>query len=159
MIKNNQEIDINLVGICGLYCGACDNYLAFNPNHDHLLLKDKFLKKKENEYCTGCNSNKVSLHCSKCKMRICAKNQNIISCGYCSKYPCKEIFNFKSESEKLNGAKHRKDIMTNTEELVKSGEFEWLKKQQEKWTCECGKAYSFYEEKCSNCGVALKSYS
>ena len=155
-LENNNNS--KLVGICGLYCGACDNYLAFQPGHDHLLTQEKFVKDRENEYCEGCNSNKVSLHCSQCYMRACAKQKEIINCAYCSEYPCDEITKFKSDAEKWDGAKHRKYIFINNEELVKEGEMVWLNNQKIQWTCECGKAFSFYETNCSSCGKKLNSY-
>lgn len=35
----------------------------------------------------------------------------------------------------------------------------WLKDQQERWTCECGASFSWYEEACVRCGSQLKSLS
>ena len=147
-----------LIGRCGLFCGACDNYLAFKPGKEKLLENEKF-QNKENEYCEGCNSEKVSAHCSICKMRLCAIDKNIISCGDCECFPCTEIVKFKNEGDKFSGAKHRKYIFDNINEYRKTGCLSWLANQDRKWTCKCGTKFSFYERNCQVCGTLLESYA
>ncbi len=152
---NNKK----LVGVCGLYCGGCDNYLAFTNEGKHLLESEKFRNKDlEKLKCEGCNSGHQSEHCFQCKMRLCAEEKNILHCSKCDNYPCDELKNFKSEAENWPGAIHRKHIFNNLEEINKSGETEWLKKSEEWWRCKCGQRFSYYEKLCSKCGIILASY-
>ena len=55
--------DRELVGYCGLYCGACGKYL--------------------NEKCPGCHLN---ARASWCKVRKCAMENNFYSCADCRLY-------------------------------------------------------------------------
>jgi hypothetical protein len=75
-----REIQENtgLVAFCGLYCGACG----------------AFLKEK----CNGCSKNEKAAWC---KIRICCKDKNIITCAECDEYTnpkdCKKFNNMMSK--------------------------------------------------------------
>jgi len=152
--------DKNLVGVCGLYCGGCDNYLAFTKEGKHLLKSEKYLEKNLTKLeCEGCNSTRQSEHCFKCKMRLCAKEKNILHCRKCNEYPCEKLKEFKNEAKTWAGAVHRKYIFKNLEEITRIGETEWLKRMGDKWLCQCGQRFSYYESSCSKCGSILSSYA
>lgn len=152
-------MDKKLVGSCGLYCGACDNYLAFQPAGKHLLKTEKFIEENLDLLrCEGCNSNSLSEHCSKCEMMQCAKSKGYLHCGECGDFPCAMIIKFRTDGEKWDFAKHRLDILNNINEINKLGIDIWLKDSAEQWTCECGQPYSYYEQVCVRCNNKLESY-
>jgi hypothetical protein len=91
-------------------------------------------------------------------MRLCTKEKGIDYCGLCSEYPCETYKEFYDGGYKWDGAKHRRDIMKNTEMLAAEGIKKWFAVQIEKWKCKCGQPFTFYEEKCSICGEKLNSY-
>jgi hypothetical protein len=90
-----------LIGVCGNYCGKCNDYIAY-------VTKDKELQKKvadeiaeqlninitpEQVGCLGCRG---SIHNTwaasiECKIRQCVEKKKILCCGLCDKFPC-EIF-------------------------------------------------------------------
>jgi hypothetical protein len=70
--------DTQLVAACGLYCGACGQYLQ--------------------EKCPGCKGNDKA---SWCKVRSCTQKKGIQSCADCKDFPkaaeCKDFNNFMSK--------------------------------------------------------------
>ncbi|HBI39292.1 MAG TPA: hypothetical protein DDY71_16745 [Spirochaetia bacterium] len=150
----------DLVGFCGLYCGACDNYLAFTKEKKDLLSNEKFqVSDIETLSCSGCHTNKLTEHCSKCLLRKCAMEKEIDSCGFCQKYPCDDLKKFQGDGLKWQGARHRVDVFKNIEQLTDTGIEKWIQNQENKWKCDCGLTYSYYEKKCNRCGKELCSYA
>ena len=143
-----------LLGVCGLYCGACNHYRASFPEGDHLfqklLQKDKTVAEPT---CQGCRSDKLYPHCSECQIRECAESKGINHCGDCTEIPCEMLRNFQ-----FDGRAHHLDIMDNLAELKEQGCEKWLKKQELKWKCQCGASYSWYETECHFCGSPLNLY-
>jgi hypothetical protein len=149
-----------LIGTCGLFCGACENYLAFREGHGHLLSKEKFdAQRRDAEYCEGCHSKKLSAHCAVCAMRLCAESRKILHCGECELFPCETISEFRKGGDVWDGARHRKDIFANIERLRAEGTEKWLAARAGEWRCACGKPFSFYETRCQDCGKELPSYA
>lgn len=71
-------LDKNLIAYCGLYCGACKNFL--------------------NNKCQGCQKNEKAKWC---KIRSCCIENNYLSCADCATYTnvkeCKKFNNFISK--------------------------------------------------------------
>lgn len=154
------KLDIKLVGACGLYCGACDHYLGFCDGHKNLLENEKFKGKTEEEVlCRGCHSDKRTPHCEACTMRICADKKGVTVCSECNEYPCSELTEFYKKGDIWEKAAHRKSIMKNLNRIKEVGVENWLGEQEEKWKCQCGRSYSFYEEECSDCKRELVSFA
>ena len=149
-----------LLGACGLYCGACNNYLAFQPQNSHLLTTAKFaIENPQRLACRGCHSEQLTEHCARCAMRNCANGKGLRFCGECAEYPCETIGKFHADGFVLEGATHRTDILDNTVRLQSVGPTQWLIDQASRWTCTCGLAYSYYESVCARCGESLPSYA
>ena len=148
-----------LIGACGLYCGACDNYRAFKEENAYLQLTDKFNTREKinaNE-CKGCHSQKLSEHCNACTIRLCAREKGLFHCGLCSEYPCSILTQFKNEGDTWPGAKHRTLIFTNLRKLSVEGKSAWLHEMHHRWACACGLSFTYYERTCQRCGTALNS--
>jgi len=152
-VENNSE----LIGVCGLYCGACYHYRASFPDGKYLLEEAVRQGTSLDGYiCKGCRSEVLYLHpgCSQCAIRSCAKYQHLVHCGVCSKFPCDRIKAFQSD-----GRIHHLDIWVNLEELRKLVFEQWLAEQAKRWKCECGASFSWYEAVCNQCGSPLSSYA
>jgi hypothetical protein len=145
-----------LLGVCGLYCGACYHYRASFPEGEHLLEEaTRQGRSLEGFACKGCRSDSLYVHpgCAECRIRACAETMGIIHCGLCVGYPCAQLKGFQSD-----GRPHHADIFDNLHALKALGAQEWLATQESRWTCTCGTAFSWYEERCSSCGKSANSY-
>jgi len=142
-----------LLGVCGLYCGSCNHYKAYQPEGKSLL--EKIRTESPNfEECHGCRSDKMTTSCSNCTIKNCAANKGILHCGLCTDYPCDQIKKFQ-----FDGRIHHIVILDNLEFLKRSDPEQWLLEQENRWTCKCGMKYSWYEDYCSRCSSRLPSYS
>jgi hypothetical protein len=147
---------IRLLGVCGLYCGACYHYRASFPEGKHLLEEAAHQGRDLAGFtCQGCRSDVLYVHpgCAQCEIRACAEDKGLIHCGLCAEFPCERIEAFQSD-----GRVHHRDVLTQLEALKIKGPDQWLAEQSQRWKCECGASFSWYEEFCSNCGAPLASY-
>jgi len=145
-----------LLGVCGLYCGACYHYRASLAEGQHLLeIAAGQGRSLEGFGCKGCRSGILYSHlgCSQCVIRACAEDRRLVHCGLCSEFPCERISAFQS-----NGRIHHRDVLIHLEELRTKGPDRWLAEQAQRWRCKCGAEFSWYEVVCNCCGAALLSY-
>jgi len=149
--------DLSLVGVCGLYCGACIHYRSSVPGGEHLIpsnIRDNAEMIKDFT-CKGCRSDDLYIHsgCRDCGIRKCSGARKFDHCGDCEEVPCQDLTKFQND-----GRKHHEDIGDNLMLLNGLGVDKWLYAQEKKWTCGCGKPFSWYEVKCEGCGKYLNSY-
>jgi hypothetical protein len=89
--------DTNLVAYCGLYCGACRQYLR--------------------EKCPGCMEN---IKATWCKLRTCCKDKNYRSCAECTGFKdvneCKKFNNILSKVFALLFRSNRKACIQQIQE-------------------------------------------
>lgn len=143
-------MQINLVGACGLYCGACDHYLSNTASGKHLLERKTAIGIKVSQNpCGGCKVDcldKLCKWCRECSIRKCVIGKNLNHCRECKQFPCEEI-------EAFNGIHmHKREGYQNLARLSELGISEWLKEQEVRWSCRnCGSSYSFYELECFCC--------
>lgn len=142
-----------LLGVCGLFCGACDHYCAYTPKGRHLGGK-RPEGDRELEECHGCRSSLLTTSCRNCTIRKCANRRGALHCGLCSEYPCRQLKAFQHD-----GRIHHIPILDNLESLRKHGPKQWLLDQQQRWRCKCGQPHSWYEEQCVLCRTPLASYA
>jgi len=137
---------------CGLYCGACGIFLANMKNRVEDLAKEKGMK-PEDLVCNGCKSAIQSVYCRDCEFIACAVEKKVEFCCDCPEYPCKKISDFKHDK-----SPHHSIVFKNLELIKEYGVENWLIEQKIRWSCpECGEPYSWYTEKCSNCGAKVLS--
>lgn len=147
---------LELLGYCGLYCGACTHFRSSFPDGAHLLEKVKQQGGDPAGYqCRGCRSAKLNIHpgCRECRIRACATEKGWLHCGLCPELPCRMIRDFIGD-----GRAHHRDVRDQLAAITQKGAEPWLLDQQQRWTCGCGREYSWYENVCSNCGAALQCY-
>lgn len=153
---NDNDTSRLLLGVCGLYCGACFHYRATFPEGAHLLDWARSQGRNlEGFLCSGCRSDVLSIRpgCSQCRLRACAESKDLLHCGLCADFPCDLLTAFRND-----GKVHHLDVFTQLEELREMGADPWLVEQEQRWTCTCGARFSWYEITCQQCGAALASY-
>jgi hypothetical protein len=145
-----------LLAVCGLYCGACYHHRASFPESEHLL-EDAARQGRELEgfTCQGCRSDVLYIHpgCARCEIRACAGERGMLHCGLCPEFPCARIEDFQND-----GHVHHLDVLSQLDDLRAKGPDRWLAEQEQRWTCECGARFSWYETVCHRCGAPLASY-
>ena len=145
-----------LLGVCGLYCGACYHYRASQPESRHMLAEAaRRGRPLEGFACQGCRSQARYIHpgCAQCEIRACAEGRDVVHCGLCPDFPCHQLLAFQAD-----GRLHHRDLLTHLKELTAKGTHAWLAEQALRWTCRCGVGFSWYEEVCHQCGAPLDSY-
>jgi hypothetical protein len=151
-----MENQYTLLGVCGLYCGACYHYRAAWPQGQHLLSAAVQQGRSPEEFtCQGCRSERLYMQpgCAQCQLRACAEARNILHCGLCQEFPCAQLRAFQAD-----GRVHHVDVYVNLREITRKGPDQWLAEQARRWTCVCGAPFSWYEVRCPHCGRALSSY-
>lgn len=146
----------NLVGRCGLYCGACIIYRACRDSEQ---LRQRVAEtencKPEDIRCEGCqtvladgwNSREWGRNCRVVK---CLESRGLSFCYECDTY---------SECDKFlviaDSCLKRGENLTENLESIKAGRVkEWLEEEDKKWRChECGKPISMHLEECHWCGA------
>lgn len=81
-----------LLGICGVYCGACTTYRAYNDNDQALVKWEVKMGMPCDEiYCKGCTSNLVNEWCSNCDFRKCVEERGIEYCFDVRPFPARNL--------------------------------------------------------------------
>jgi hypothetical protein len=149
--------EVNPDTFCGIYCGACSVSM-----HGETGLPDVFAAclgsvPKEELACGGCKSNTVYAGCRTCSLRDCAIKKGVEHCIDCTDYPCKMYSKWQSASKILP---HVREAAISLEAIKCDGAGPWLAAQKKRWSCpDCGSPFSWYAQKCFDCGRALKSES
>lgn len=144
-----------LAGICGLYCGTCPNYLAFETD-DREMQKELSCSKGfsiEAIRCEGCLSDKVSVHCASCRhgFRRCAEDHGVTWCFACAEFPCTRLEDFK-DVHVVNGISHHAHVVEELRHMKAHGVESWLDLQEDKGKCpECGRVRYWFDSRCRRC--------
>lgn len=138
----------DLLGACGLYCGACNHYLYSTNNHTQNGSED--LTEEDDFICNGCWSHNIYMHsgCYDCTIRLCCQEKQIDYCGICDEFPCEMIKKMQSDD-----IPHHKSIIQNSKDIKALDIEAWLEQQKVKWSCsKCGKGHSWFAITCEFCG-------
>jgi predicted RNA-binding Zn-ribbon protein involved in translation (DUF1610 family) len=133
-------IDNNLAAPCGIYCGACRQYLVLKKNQ----LEQRGFKRG----CEGCrirNKNCVFIRkdCSALK-----KNQ-IEYCNECNNFPCQNL----QKMDNLYQKRYAVNMIGNLKRIKDIGVEKWLQEQKVLYTCpECGGEICVHDAECYDCG-------
>lgn len=149
----------DLIGVCGLYCGACGIYRATqDKNEEELEEYSRGLSEKtgsrftvDDVECDGCLVNgRLDLWCRNCQIRVCEKLQTEKGrCSDCDEFPCTRLTNFRDD-----GMKHHSEITDNLIQLQQMGIESWAEYEEKRWTCsECNTVLSWYDTGCPACSA------
>jgi hypothetical protein len=106
-----------LAAPCGLYCGACIDYLIYKS-------------------CHGCNCEcgkcDASGHHETCDIYRCCEQRSIEACYECKEFPCSQLIRFCYNPVWL----HHLPVIENSRRRKTIGTKKWLKEQEETWSNE-----------------------
>jgi hypothetical protein len=133
--------DNDLVGTCGLYCGACKFYLS----HKKGIAEQKGHKRG----CIGCQARKTKCGMIKKTCSDLRKNQ-ITYCYECKgTIPCQRLERMENSYVK----NYNLSLIKNLERMKKIGVKKWLEEQVEFYKCpECGGEICLHDRECYDCG-------
>jgi hypothetical protein len=90
-----------MIAYCGLDCAACPVYRATqsDDNAERAKVAEmwgklfKFDFKPEHINCDGCSTEKGRLfgHCTRCEVRLCAREKKMENCAHCGDYMCGKL--------------------------------------------------------------------
>jgi hypothetical protein len=148
----------NLVGRCGLYCGACGIYRAYKDGGEYRHRLANFFKcPPEKVRCEGCQALTATCWGNECEMVKCLNAKGLQFCYECSDFEGHTCERF----EKFSKDYLRDDLVDLRANLarIKAGDVdEWLKESEDRFRCfHCGKPLptSSFRKKCYHCGEEL----
>jgi len=136
------QIENNLATPCGIYCGACRQYLMKKKN----ILEERGFK----QGCDGCRiRNKNCAHIKKdCEWY---KKKKVQFCYECDEFPCAKLVRLDDIYQKYNVP-----MIGNLERIKEVGSKKWLQEQQELYKCpKCGGEISMHDAECFDCGLKI----
>lgn len=128
------------IAACGMNCGLCIGFL------------------REKKPCMGCykkddkNKPKVCRSCAIVNCELLAQTKSGF-CYDCDRYPCSRL----KRLDKRYKSNYGMSMLANLDYIQKNGIGEFLKNEQERWTCEaCGSGVSVHRDYCLKCNANLK---
>ena len=146
----------DLVGRCGLYCGACSIYRAYKDDGEYLIrLSKRFKCPPEKVKCEGCQVLAPENWGYDCKIVQCLRARNYEFCFECPKYEAHSCEKYKRLAKGY--MEDNVDIRANLEK-IKSGKVdEWLRESKKRFKCpNCKKPLPVGAKKCYHCNKEIQ---
>jgi Protein of unknown function (DUF3795) len=155
----NEDIT-RVVGICGLYCETCPNYLAPRKKDTDQLkrISEETGVPIDKVYCDGCLSNNVFSPCVVCRhgFRSCASENKVTWCFQCPHFPCKRLSDFK-DAHVVDGISHHAHVIDDLQSMKEHGIEKWVERQSREARCsECGTVLYWFVRKCPHCSAQVR---
>lgn len=152
-------INKNLVGRCGLYCGACIIYRAYKDSEQlRKNVAEREKCKPEDIRCEGCQTvltdgwNIEETWGKNCKIIMCLESRGLKYCYECDVYPNCERFHEIADSCLKDG----ENLMENLNKIKTGKVEEWLEAEDKKWRCQkCRKPIAMHLTECHWCGAKI----
>ncbi len=129
-----------LIAPCGMNCGICIGHMREKNPCGGCFKKDD---KNKPEHCRSCNI----VNCE-----LLAKTGSGF-CYDCEIYPCARL----KQLDKRYRTKYGMSMMKNLEYIQRNGLDEFLKKEENRWTCkECGSGLCVHRDFCLNCRTEVR---
>ncbi|HYE09997.1 MAG TPA: DUF3795 domain-containing protein [Patescibacteria group bacterium] len=144
--------DFNLVGKCGLYCGACTIYRAERDNQDwRSELASQFNCSSEQVRCNGCGSLTNECWGSGCKIVMCINSKGHKFCFECNEYKNNNCDKFSKVANRY-AERSKIDLRANLM-MIQNGETEsWLEESKNRFSCRiCGRPVVAGSKTCHHC--------
>jgi hypothetical protein len=133
-------VENNLAAPCGIYCGACRQYLVRKKN----LFEERGLK-------TGCQGCRIrNKNCAFIR-RDCPtlRKKEIDFCYECENFPCENL----QKIDILYQERYSVNMVENLKRIEEIGVKKWLQEQEKLYTCpECGGEICIHDTECYDCG-------
>jgi hypothetical protein len=141
----------DLVGRCGLYCGACSIYRAHKDNGEYLIrLSKRFKCPPEKIQCEGCQILSPECWGNDCKIVQCLRVKNYEFCYECQKY--EEHSCEKYEKLAKGYMEDNVDIRAGLEKTKSGKSKEWLRESKKRFKCPyCKKSLPAGSKRCYHC--------
>jgi len=133
-------VDRTLAAPCGIYCGACRQYLVAKKD----LLEERGFKTG----CKGCRI--INKNCAFIR-RDCPKlrKKEIEFCYECEKFPCQNL----KKIDKTYSERYSLSLIDNLYRIEEVGVEKWLQEQEKLYTCpECEGEICVHDSECYDCG-------
>ena len=151
----NTMAETDLVGRCGLYCGACNIYRAYKDDGQYLnRVAEHFKCAPEKVRCEGCQVLTSECWGNGCKIVQCLNSKGFNFCYECPQFSDK----FCEKFEKLAKGylEDNVDIRANLARIKSEQTAAWLKESKERFKCpSCRKSLPVGAKKCYHCGKVL----
>jgi hypothetical protein len=140
----SKKFTPELIAPCGMNCAICRAYLAYT----HGIPR----KKGKITYCAGCLPRGKNCYIKQGCKKL-SKHQ-IQSCSECDTIPCEKL----AHLDKRYRERHNMSMVENLKLIKTKGLNEFLKNQQEKYTCpNCGDIICVHDAKCLACGYKIEA--
>ena len=133
----------NLAAPCGIYCGACRQFLVLKKD----LLEERGFK-------TGCKGCRIRhKNCAFIRRDCPALRKNEIEfCYECDKFPCQNL----QKIDALYVERYSVNMIGNLKRIQEIGAKGWLKEQEKLYTCpQCEGDICIHDAECYDCGNKL----
>lgn len=135
-----------ILGYCGLYCPGCGAYQTTAAGGSIEYEPGSVTT------CRGCNSSEVSIWCSDCEIKTCAREKGVRYCLECADFPCEKSHRFMDDPR----YPYHRDVPETMTRLRKVGLEKWAEEQSQKWVCDsCGGGFDWFAKRCPGCGVVV----
>jgi len=136
-------VDNNLAAPCGIYCGACRQYLLWKKD----LLKERGYKMG----CKGCRIR--NKNCAFIRRDCPAlKKKELDYCYECEQFPCQKL----QKIDSLYQERYSVNLVENLKRIEEIGVEKWFQEQKELYTCpECGGEICVHDAECYDCGKEI----
>ena len=134
-------VDNNLAAPCGIYCGACRQYLLWKKD----LLEERGYKMG----CKGCRIR--NKNCAFIRRDCPAlKKKELDYCYECEQFPCQKL----QKIDSLYQERYSVNMVENLKRIEEIGVEQWLQEQKRLYTCpECGGEICVHDAECYDCGL------
>ena len=133
-------VDNNLAAPCGIFCGACRQYLLWKKD----LLEER-------GYKTGCKGCRIrNKNCAFIRRDCPAlRKKELEFCYECEKFPCQKL----QKMDNYYQEKYSVNMVKNLKRIEDVGVDKWLKEQEELYTCpNCEGEICVHDAECYDCG-------
>lgn len=147
---------LNLVGKCGLYCGACTIYRAEKDDQEwRARLASDFNCSIDQVKCNGCGSLTSECWGNECKIVKCVNAKGHEFCYECDEYKNDNCSKFTSLAKRYS-ERSNVDLRANLV-MIQNGEVEkWLEQSEKRFSCKgCGKPTVAGSKNCHHCDTDL----
>jgi len=144
--------EINLIGRCGLYCGACTIYRAYKDDGDYRSRVATFFKcPPEKVRCEGCQALTSECWGKDCEIVQCTESKGFGFCYECPEFDSRSCMKFEDLAKRYieDGVDVRAHL-----DRIKSGQVDArLRESRERFRCpSCGKPLPEGRKNCYHCG-------
>jgi len=126
------KVDLTLVGVCGLYCGECEIYVAFSEGDldrreeiaESISRRFSAEVGPEQIMCGGCRGPEELAFCAGCRIRPCASARGLATCADCGEADGCKTLGALLETDMGEAARR------GLEEIRKLGVERWLERKR-----------------------------